>query len=199
MVSRAPFAPSLWGCLRRFACSVAQHLSLSERIVRISQARRWFQHPQGGRQGVVSRAPFAPSLWGCLRRFACSVAQHPLLSEQILKMSQAIRWVQHPRRCAAEGVSHGPRSRPVCRDVSGGLPVRWLNIFRFRSRFRGCLKRLARFSSLKGGGRGGISRAPFAPSLWGCLRRFACSVAQHLWLSEQILRMSQAIRWFQHS
>ena len=75
-----------------------------------------------GAAGVVSRAPFAPSLWGCLRRFACSVAQHPSLSEQILRMSQAIRWLQHPQGGRQGGISWA-RSGPDCGDVSGGLPV----------------------------------------------------------------------------
>ena len=83
MVARAPFAPRLRGCLRRFACSVARHLSLSEQILRMSQAIRWFQHPQGGRQGCISRA----------------------------------------------------RSGPDCGDVSGGLPALGHNILRFRNSF----------------------------------------------------------------
>ena len=45
------------------------------------------------------------------------------------------------------GWFHGPRSRPVCGDVSGVLPVRWFSISRFRSRFRGCLRRFAGFST----------------------------------------------------
>ena len=70
------FPPRLWGCLRRFACLSAQHHSLSEQTLRMSQARRWFQHSQWGGARGYFMGPFAPRLWGCLRRFACLRAQH---------------------------------------------------------------------------------------------------------------------------
>ena len=117
-----PFAPRLWGCLRRFAFFGGQTRLRSEQNLRMSRARRWFQHSQGGRQGGMTWAPFAPSLWGCLRRFACSVAQHLSLSEQIARMAQAGRWFQHPngpslwgclRRFACAGEAPGrPREGP---------------------------------------------------------------------------------------
>ena len=174
------------------------------------QARRWLQDSQAGGRDI-SRAPFAPSLWGCVRRFACFGAQHLSLSEQIVRMSQARRWFQHSQRGGGRGVSHG-------------LPVRWPNIFCFWSRLRGCLRRGAGFSTPKRGRQGwghskiraqigresqavcllacstssafgavpedvsvealvsalqrGSARryitGPFAPRLRGCLGRFAC-------------------------
>ena len=42
---------------------------------------------RGAAGGGISRAPFGPSSWGCLRRVACYVAQHPPLLEQIMWMS----------------------------------------------------------------------------------------------------------------
>merc|ERR1712039_985468 len=50
---------------------------------------------RGAARGVFT-GPFAAILWGCLRRFACFHAQHPSLGEQIVGMSQAGRWFQHP-------------------------------------------------------------------------------------------------------
>eukprot|EP00959_Pyramimonas_sp_CCMP1952_P427780 8958812-Pyramimonas_sp.AAC.1 len=72
----------------------------------MSQAGRWFQHPvradcedvSGGAlvsaplKGVarcVFTGPFAASLRRCVRRFVRSHAQHPLLSEQTVRMSHA--------------------------------------------------------------------------------------------------------------
>ena len=76
----------------------------------MSQARRWFQHPQGGAAGGYDPGPVRAQFVGCLRRFACSVAQHFSLSEQIWRMSQAIRWFQHLRGAAGGGFT-GSRSR----------------------------------------------------------------------------------------
>eukprot|EP00959_Pyramimonas_sp_CCMP1952_P284929 5957009-Pyramimonas_sp.AAC.1 len=59
-----------------------------------------------------------------------------------------------------------------CEDVSGGALVS---------------------APLRGAARGGFT-GPFVANVWGCLKRFARSHAQHPWLSEQILRMSQAGR-----
>ena len=67
-----PFAPRLWGRLRRFACLGAQHPVVSEHFVRTSQARRWFQESQGGAARRCDTRPFAAGLWGCLKRFAYS-------------------------------------------------------------------------------------------------------------------------------
>eukprot|EP00959_Pyramimonas_sp_CCMP1952_P398925 8359411-Pyramimonas_sp.AAC.1 len=46
---------------------------------------------------------------------------------------------------------------------------------------------------LRGAARGVVT-VPFAAFVRGCLRRCACFLSQHPWLSEQILRMSQAGR-----
>eukprot|EP00959_Pyramimonas_sp_CCMP1952_P327083 6846727-Pyramimonas_sp.AAC.1 len=50
------------------------------------------------------------------------------------------------------------------------------------------------FEHLKGGGGEGISLGPFRGFVWGCLRRFGNLLFQHVSLSGQIWRMSQAIR-----
>ena len=97
-------------CLRRFACLVAWTSLLSEQMARMSQARRWLQHPKG------------PRLWGCLRRFACFGGHTILLSEQIVRMSQARRWFQHPKGEPPGGMTL-PRSRPDCGDASSGTLV----------------------------------------------------------------------------
>ena len=89
----------------------------------------------GGRQRGYCTGAFAPGSWGCLRRFACSRAQHLSPSEQFLRMSQARRWFQHSQRGGAPGVRTLQDSRPDCGDVSGGLPVCVLNILCFRSSF----------------------------------------------------------------
>eukprot|EP00959_Pyramimonas_sp_CCMP1952_P188449 3941062-Pyramimonas_sp.AAC.1 len=44
----------------------------------------------------------------------------------------------------------------------------------------------------------GVFTVPFAASLWGCFRWFACFHARLPWPPDQIVRMSQAGRWFQH-
>ena len=62
-------------------CLVAQTPLLSDQIVRMSEAQRWFQHLEGGRQRVGHSSVRAQIL-GCPRRFACLVAQTPFLSEQ---------------------------------------------------------------------------------------------------------------------
>ena len=174
-----PSAPRLWGCLGRFACFAPQHPPLSEHIWRMSQARRWLQHSQGG----------GARLWGCLRWFACLRAPHPLLSEQFPKMSQATRWLQHPK----EGVSHPPvRGQFVGMPHAASL-FGCLDSFAFKAYCEDVSGEALASAPQGGAARGGFAR-PFAPRLWGCLKRFACSVAQHLSLSEQILRMSQARR-----
>ena len=50
-----PFAARLCGCLRRCACLVAQTSLLSEQMVRMYRARRWFQHPKGKPPAARSR------------------------------------------------------------------------------------------------------------------------------------------------
>ena len=55
MVSRGPVREILWGCLKRFGHFLAQRLSLSEQIWRMSQAIRWFQHSKGGGGGYLTR------------------------------------------------------------------------------------------------------------------------------------------------
>ena len=49
------------------------------------------------------------------------VAQTPLLSEQIVRMSRARRWLQHPQGEPPWGIAQA-RSRPDFGDVSSGLP-----------------------------------------------------------------------------
>ena len=40
-----------------------------------------FGLPMGGAAGEYDTGPFAPRLWGCLKRSACFGPQHPSLSE----------------------------------------------------------------------------------------------------------------------
>merc|ERR1712151_426991 len=58
---------------------------------------------RGAARGVCT-VPFAAVLWGCLRRFACFLPQHPSLGERIVRMSQAGR----PLRGIAEGYGTVP-------------------------------------------------------------------------------------------
>ena len=78
--------------------------------MRMSQAIRWFKQPQGGRQGGISRAPFAPSLWGCLKRFACSVDQSLAFGTDFEDVSSD-SLVSALLRGAAGGGFTGSRSR----------------------------------------------------------------------------------------
>ena len=77
--------------------------------------------PHGGVANGWDTPPFAHRLWGCPRRFACLVALTPLLSEQIVRMSRARRWLQHPQGEPPWGIAQA-RSRPDFGDVSSGLP-----------------------------------------------------------------------------
>ena len=54
MVARGPVRAILWGCLKRFGNFLAQRLSLSEQIWRMSQAIRSSQHSKGGGGGVIT-------------------------------------------------------------------------------------------------------------------------------------------------
>ena len=64
---------------------------------------------------------------GCLMRFACFGGQTRLLFEQIMMMSHAGRWFQHPKGPDCEDVSCGllvwVGRRANCEDVSGGALV----------------------------------------------------------------------------
>ena len=85
----------------------------------MSQARRWFQHSHGGRQGVL-HGPVRAQIVGISQAVCFFFApQHPPLSEQFLRMSQASRWFQHSQGGGptstqelpgsfTEGVYHGP-------------------------------------------------------------------------------------------
>eukprot|EP00959_Pyramimonas_sp_CCMP1952_P294453 6158906-Pyramimonas_sp.AAC.1 len=68
------------------------------------------------------------------------------------------------------------------------------NMFRCRSKFGRRLRRFAGFGTPKGSGGGGISLGPFRWIVWGCLKRFGHFLSHHVSLSDQIWRMSQAIR-----
>eukprot|EP00959_Pyramimonas_sp_CCMP1952_P292519 6117991-Pyramimonas_sp.AAC.1 len=83
------------------------------------------------------------------------------------------------------------RSRPFCWDVSGGLPVFCPNILRAHCED---VSGWALFSAPLGGAAEGYDTVPFAAVLWGCLKRFACFLSQHLSLGEQMMRMFQAGR-----
>ena len=50
---------------------------------------------RGAARGVFTGS-FAAILWGCLRRFACFGGQSRVRLDQIVRMSQAGRWLQHP-------------------------------------------------------------------------------------------------------
>ena len=106
-----------------------------------------FVLPRRGARGYFT-GPFAPRLGGCLERFACLHAQHPLLSEENLKMSHAGAGFHTPKgEAPGEALAC---SRPVCGDASGGLFVLWPRPPRLESKMRGCLRRGAGFSILKG-------------------------------------------------
>ena len=148
--------------------------------------------PRGERQGEIT-GPFAPRLWRCLRRFACFGPQHLLLSEHFLRMSQARRWFWHSQG-GTPGCNHGP----VRAQIVGMSQAVCLFACPTSSPFGAVFEDVsgeALVSGLPMGGARGCLTGPFAPRLWGCIRRFACWRAQHLLLSEQI---SQARRWFQH-
>eukprot|EP00959_Pyramimonas_sp_CCMP1952_P173576 3627101-Pyramimonas_sp.AAC.1 len=59
-------------------------------------------------------------LWGCLRRFGHFLFQHASFSEQIWRMSQAIRSFQHSKGSGG-GVYHSAPFAGCCGDVSAGL------------------------------------------------------------------------------
>ena len=59
------------------------------------------------------------------------------------------------------GVLHGSPFAEFCGDVSNGLAIFWPSVSRFRSRFGGCLKRFAGFSTLRGAA-GGYFTGPFS-------------------------------------
>ena len=133
--------------------------------------------PRGCARGYCT-GPLALRLGGCLRRFACLRAQHPLPSEQFARMSQARRGFQPPHGGAPGGIARA-RSRSVCEDVSGGLPVCVFNIRCLRSSLRRCLRRGAGFSLPKGV-RQGVLHGPARAQNVGmsqavCL--FACSTS----------------------
>eukprot|EP00959_Pyramimonas_sp_CCMP1952_P375078 7855134-Pyramimonas_sp.AAC.1 len=72
-------------------------------------------------------------------------------------------------------------------------------MFRFRSRFGGYLRRFAGFSTLRGAAGWYFIRPVFAGICGDVPSGLAMFLFQHVSLSEQIWRMYQAIRWFQHS
>ena len=144
--------------------------------------------PKGGRQGVFVGMSRAVCLFACSTSFA--------FGGNFEDVSGGALVLALPG--GTPGCNHGPvraqivgMSQAVClfrtstslafgadfEDVSGGALV----------------------SALPRGGARGYCTGPFAPRLWGCLRRFTCFGPQHLLLSEQFLRMSQARRWFWYS
>eukprot|EP00959_Pyramimonas_sp_CCMP1952_P066904 1396942-Pyramimonas_sp.AAC.1 len=54
-----PRGPRWRGCLERFACSGGQARLRSEHSMRMSRARREFQHPKGEPPRGIARLPFA--------------------------------------------------------------------------------------------------------------------------------------------
>eukprot|EP00959_Pyramimonas_sp_CCMP1952_P392909 8233007-Pyramimonas_sp.AAC.1 len=62
---------------------------MAEQILRMSRARRGFQHPQRGAARGYLTPRVAPTWRGCLQRFACFRPRRPPLSEQILSMPRA--------------------------------------------------------------------------------------------------------------
>ena len=160
-------------------------------------SKHLFWAPQWGAPGL-SHGPVRAQIVvmsQAVCQFACSTSS--AFGTDFVKLSQARRWFRCPRG-GPQGPGHfriraqiAGMSQAVC--LSGGP-----DSFAFRADCWDVSSEVV-VSTPQGGAARGYDTRPFAPRLWGCLRRFACLHAQHPLLSEQFVRMSQARRWFQHS
>ena len=128
-------APRLRECLWRFACLRAQHPALQKQFARMSQARHWFSHSQGGGGARVrtlqgSRPDCGDVSGGlpvCVPNILCLQSRSGGCLERGAGFSTL-------GGAARPGVRALQDSCPDCGDVSGGLPVGVPNIFCFQSR-----------------------------------------------------------------